>query len=319
MKVKDHKIIELGKSGKQFIDWGEKNPYGQIPLGVAKEGAGENRIPLTHYANSVPVYLVFKGIIERSKKDNAFVLDLGCGTGRNISFVKDTVQKNYSYYGVDYSESCIDFARKQYGKKGVQYVQYQGPILPFPDKCFDFVVSSHVIEHIPKDKAEFYLEEVSRVLKEGGVAVIGTPNRKFCQDLFAINKDDKRKYRFVLPHEHEYYHDEIRKLFEKVKAFGTYEIWQSYNKMNRRLMVDSTNRVKPASNLFGKIRFFVYSLIRSSSKLQDLVARLGSEWLMRGMKVNYRKILSETKVYLSDKDEGDNLIVIVVKQPEVIK
>lgn len=45
--------------------------------------------------------------------------------------------------------------------------------LPFPDASFDVVVASHVLEHIPDDRAA--IAELSRVLTADGVAVLPVP------------------------------------------------------------------------------------------------------------------------------------------------
>jgi ubiquinone/menaquinone biosynthesis C-methylase UbiE len=46
--------------------------------------------------------------------------------------------------------------------------------LPFGDHTFDCVISSEVIEHIPFDEVLF--TEMKRVLRPGGMLVIGTPD-----------------------------------------------------------------------------------------------------------------------------------------------
>lgn len=45
--------------------------------------------------------------------------------------------------------------------------------LPFPDAAFDVVVASHVLEHIPDDRAA--IAELSRVLRPDGIAVLPVP------------------------------------------------------------------------------------------------------------------------------------------------
>lgn len=309
-------IKSLNTEGRTFYTWSQKNTIGKIPKEVSKEGAGENRIPFTHLANSVPVYLVFKDIVEKSKKNKAFILDIGCGTGRNISFVKETLaKKNYSYYGIDYSTACINFANKQYGKKGVQFMQYQGRSLPFPDESMDYIVSSHVLEHILNEDHEIFFKEISRVLKKGGVAVIGTPNRKYCQDLFAKNPHDEKKYRLVLPHEHEFYYKEIRNLLQNNKnLFSKFSIKQTVNEICRRLMKEGIDKIKPKKQIFHKIKFNIYNFLRSSPFMQDIMAKVGTEMILRSMKVSYKELIAATYLITDEKnDNSDNFIIITQK------
>ena len=48
--------------------------------------------------------------------------------------------------------------------------------IPYPDNTFDTVYHSQVMEHIPQDKADFFISECFRVLKPGGIIRISTPN-----------------------------------------------------------------------------------------------------------------------------------------------
>jgi predicted SAM-dependent methyltransferase len=47
---------------------------------------------------------------------------------------------------------------------------------PFADATFDYVVAEHIIEHISHESAQRMLQECHRVLKEGGVLRVSTPN-----------------------------------------------------------------------------------------------------------------------------------------------
>jgi len=48
--------------------------------------------------------------------------------------------------------------------------------LPFPDQSCAAIFGEHVIEHIPKDGAEFLLRECYRVLQPGGAVRLSTPD-----------------------------------------------------------------------------------------------------------------------------------------------
>jgi ubiquinone/menaquinone biosynthesis C-methylase UbiE len=298
-----------------FFDWGRNNPIGKIPKGVAKEGAGENRIPFANLANSVPVYLTMKRILENSKKDNLLVLDIGCGTGRHITFIKDVLKnKKHKFYGIDYSQSCIDFAKDQYGAYGVNFKKHGGNKLPFKDNTFDYIISSHVLEHVSKDKGEMYFSEISRILKKGGTAVIGTPNRKYCQNLFHKNPEDIKKYRLILPHLHEYTYLELANMFLKNKWFSSWEIDQTINKINLKLMKQSIDKIKLKKGFLNKVKFNIYSILRNNPRIQDIMAKVGTEFVLKRMKVDYTDLLKNTYYVKGSKlDNGENFIIIAKK------
>src|SRR3989344_1740973 len=280
---------------KEYITWNKKNPIGKISKEVAKEGAGENRIPFAHLANSLPVYLTFKRTIKKTN-EKVNLLDVGCGTGRDISFIKTFFSKsNYNFYGIDYSKACISFAKKQYQAFGVKFKSFSGKFFPFEDNYFDYVVSSHVLEHIKKEGGSLYLKEILRVTKKGGTIVIGTPNRKNCQNLFHPNPQDLPQYRLILPHEHEYFYQEIENLIKEHKnGLKSYQIIETQNPYNRRLMKNSINIIKPSSNFFRIFIFYIYSYLRKNKFLQDLMAKFGTELILKTMKINYSDLIYNT-------------------------
>jgi len=69
--------------------------------------------------------------------------------------------------------------------------------LPFPDETFNFIISSHMIEHIEEDK-DMVKNWISK-LKPNGILVIVTP--------------DKRYWEHSPGHVREYTPDELKKLF----------------------------------------------------------------------------------------------------------
>jgi|GEM_PF-1822775 len=301
---------------EKYWEWSLDNPTIKASVGVAKEGAGEGRIPFAHLANSLPVYAIFADIINKNKNKNQLrVIDLGCGGGRNIAFVRQVAGKeDDQYIGVDYSQACITLANKWYGKTGVKFCSYRGKKLPFSDGSFDFLVSSHVLEHLKAKDGLFFLAEIARVLKKGGTAVIGTPNRKYCQDLLMLNPKEKRKWRLILPHLHEYYYNELKRILDKKHFFAKYRIDQTKNLWARRIMVESTEKLRPREGWRGLV-YEIYSRLREISWIQDISARLGTEWILRKMKGKYHQLLIETELLVDrGKDsDGDNLVVVAVK------
>lgn len=56
--------------------------------------------------------------------------------------------------------------------------------LPLPDRAFDAVYSSEVIEHIRREKVPALLLELRRILKPGGVMRLTTPDMEACCQLY---------------------------------------------------------------------------------------------------------------------------------------
>ena len=76
------------------------------------------------------------------------VLDIGCGyTAHENATVISDIQDLSSFY------------------KNKNFIKLENNILPFKDKEFDFVIASHVIEHV-KD-VEIFISELERVSSKG--------------------------------------------------------------------------------------------------------------------------------------------------------
>ena len=116
--------------------------------------------------------------------DNADVLDLGCGNGRQlIGLVQNGIS---SYTGLDPIKKCIKFCNRQFASRipntrfvhlNVKNKMYnpkgkmlpEEVILPFDSDSFDSVITGSVFTHLgTRAVSERYLEEIARVLKSGG-------------------------------------------------------------------------------------------------------------------------------------------------------
>ncbi len=96
------------------------------------------------------------------------VLEIGCSYG----FWLNILSLNYKFklYGVDIYNSIAPSLQNK-----ITFIQSDGCNLPFKDNTFDMVYSIDVIEHILDDI--LFLSENYRVLKNNGIAVLGTPNK----------------------------------------------------------------------------------------------------------------------------------------------
>lgn len=99
------------------------------------------------------------------------LLEIGCGEGRGVGLLRDHVE---NYTGIDKISEVVEKLSIQFPE--ANFNQSVIPPLSFPDDNFDSIISFQVIEHIKDDKG--YLEEISRVLKPGAIALLTTPNIK---------------------------------------------------------------------------------------------------------------------------------------------
>ncbi len=109
-------------------------------------------------------------IVNQLNPENKNILDVGCYDGTFLSLVKN---KNNNFFGIEASEWGIEEARG----KGIEINQYffdDKTKLPYEDNFFNIVVAGEIIEHIYD--TDFFLDEISRILKLGGKLLISTPN-----------------------------------------------------------------------------------------------------------------------------------------------
>lgn len=96
------------------------------------------------------------------------ILDLGCGQGKPMEFVKLRMEVKKSV-GVDLFEPYIIEARQK--KIHNKYVIRDIRKVNFPAKSFDLVMASHVLEHLPKKDAWKVLDNMEKMASKQVIAV----------------------------------------------------------------------------------------------------------------------------------------------------
>jgi SAM-dependent methyltransferase len=119
---------------------------------------------------------------------DAEILDVGTGTGSNLQMLRDLGFARIT--GVDQSPEAIRFC----AEKGLGAVNL-GDIrdLQLPDRRFDLVLATDIIEHVDDDLGA--LRELGRVLRPGGYLLLTVPTFHLLWGLQDEISHHKRRYR----------------------------------------------------------------------------------------------------------------------------
>lgn len=116
------------------------------------------------------------------------LLDIGLGTGFNAKIFKD---RGYIVEGVEPAPEGVAFAKTIV--PDVSVIQSTFPSAAVSSDTYDVVALLDVVEHLEDDAAA--LEDVHRVLKSGGVAIITVPAFRFLWSAHDERAHHFRRYR----------------------------------------------------------------------------------------------------------------------------
>ena len=96
----------------------------------------------------------------------------GCGVGMYLRALQRSVPE---VHGMDIEDEHLQAAAGNVA--GAPLNLSRGEQLPYPDDCFDLILSHEVLEHVRDDRQA--VAEIVRTLRVGGRAVIFVPNRLY--------------------------------------------------------------------------------------------------------------------------------------------
>ncbi|MDX8383049.1 MAG: class I SAM-dependent methyltransferase [Ghiorsea sp.] len=134
---------------------------------------------------------------QRQDSQEMVVIDLGCGPGTNLFDVYDASEDmaHVRWFGLDLNqqEAAMGAARSKYrsqdrNKQQIHFMSGDIFKLPFADNSVDILISSEVVEHLPDPVPA--LQEMQRVLKPNGYAMVTTPNPRNLPEMlgYALDK-----------------------------------------------------------------------------------------------------------------------------------
>jgi ubiquinone/menaquinone biosynthesis C-methylase UbiE len=140
----------------------------------------------------------------RPTSDGARLLDVACGTGRFLSFVKDNF-RDLGVVGLDLSPAYLDQAAHALRRwRDVELVHANAEAMPLADASVDAVTCVYLFHELPRAVRARVTAEIARVLKPGGTFVL----------VDSLQRGDKSLYdplleRFPLSFHEPYYADYV--------------------------------------------------------------------------------------------------------------
>lgn len=213
------------------------------------------------------------------------LLEVGSGEGYGIPILMEHCNK---YVAIDKHQPKLE---QNYEDK-LQFKEMNIPPLLFEDESFDSLVSFQVIEHIEDDDA--FANEIARVLKKGGKAIITTPNRlmSLTRNPWHVREYTWQQLKSLLQKHFKevelfgvYGNEEIDAYYEKNKAsvnkITRFDIFKLQHRLPRQLLqipydvLNRFNRKSLASNnqqLVNHVKWQDFSVKKAAETCYDLLA-----------------------------------------------
>jgi SAM-dependent methyltransferase len=114
------------------------------------------------------------------------LLDAGCGTGKLLETCRE-----YRAYGLELSGEAFRFLHRRGLENAIQASVLQ---MPFADASFDVVASLDVLYHLASPGDVKGLQEMSRVLKPGGMLLMNLPAYEFLRSHHDVAIHTQQRY-----------------------------------------------------------------------------------------------------------------------------
>lgn len=256
------------------------------------EDTGERMVPEFHkggstwglvYAEHMTRYMCAQPLVKGKT-----VLDIASGSGYGSHLLAKTAAK---VYGVDVDQKAVAYAQQHFGGGNIVYQQGDGTKIPLEDDSVDVVVTFETIEHI-KDYRKF-LEEVTRVLRPDGLAIISTPN-----DLEFAEGNHFHVHEF----EYEELLNEVKKYFSHTDSY--FQATWKYVCIGPAELMQREGTIEIPAHNFAPLapdRYLYFYLLCSNRKITEKVAplaALGSHYSDRqilGAEATLRQEIAELK------------------------
>ncbi|WP_054741964.1 glycosyltransferase [Cellulosilyticum ruminicola] len=188
------------------------------------------------------------------------VLDAASGEGYGSALIAQYAKE---VYGLDISREAVENANKKYIKDNLNYIEGSVTNIPLEDNSVDMVVSFETIEHIDETAQLQFMKEIKRVLKEDGMLVISTPNKKVYSEEFNF----ANKF-----HVREFYKDEFINMIQS--EFNNYEMYCQFKEVAYYLTKDDENTCLKKGNYSEDFAKYYVCIASNQAIKHDILSNI---------------------------------------------
>ena len=113
----------------------------------------------------IDIYVLDQILKERYNSGQK-IIDVGCGTGRNLKWFYNN---DFKIYGTDINTDALEVCKQKYTLQQNNFITASANNMPFDADSFDHILCNAVL-HFAKNESHFYsmLNELLRILKSKG-------------------------------------------------------------------------------------------------------------------------------------------------------
>lgn len=123
----------------------------------------------------------------------AFILDIGCGMGQFIRFLRKKGYTNVT--GIDMGQEAVNYCKKN-NIENIQKIDSINGFINDNINKFDLIILKSVIAHFKREDVILNLQLIRKALKEGGGIIVETFNMSVFTGVFALYDDYTHKLGF---------------------------------------------------------------------------------------------------------------------------
>ncbi|NBC31124.1 MAG: methyltransferase domain-containing protein [Alphaproteobacteria bacterium] len=162
--------VQLAMVDRAMIDLAQQGPMPPFHLRVRVHGSPDLAGFLAVGERCASDLATALERVDRPLAAFADILDFGCGCGRTLRWMHQLAPQA-RLYGSDIDAEAVDWTAKNMPFAMLAANGERDP-LSYPANAFDLIYAVSVFTHMTEELQDFWLKELHRVLRPGGVALV---------------------------------------------------------------------------------------------------------------------------------------------------